>query len=69
MCTPVAVGRLSKAVGWPNLDLAAIVAAEIDVLVKDRGTVGVQISGGQAETGDVIQWAELHNLSQYLSRV
>ena len=67
--TPVAVGRLSKAVSWPNFDLATIVDAEVDVLVKDRVTVGVHVFGGQAETGDVISWAELHNLSQYLSRV
>lgn len=69
LCTPVAVGRLSNAVSWPNLDLAAIVDAEIDVFVKERVTDGVQVFSGQAEMGDVISWAELHNLAQYLLRV
>ena len=43
--------------------------AEIDVFVKDRVTSVVQVSVGQAETGDVLPWAEFYDLKQYLFRL
>lgn len=46
LCTPVAVGRLSKGVRRLKLNLTAIVDTEIDVSIEDRVTVGVQIFGG-----------------------
>ena len=66
LCTPVTVRRLGIAIRWPNSDLATVVDAEIDLSVKDRVADGVQVSGGEAEAGEIISWAVLHDLEHDL---
>lgn len=47
--TPIAIGRLSKVIRLPNLDLPAVLNAKINVFVKDGIADGVKAPGGKAD--------------------
>ena len=67
-CTPVTVRRLTGAVHvrWLGFDLPPVVDTEIDVAVENRVADLVQVSGGTAETWEVVSPAEFHDLNYQL---
>lgn len=64
-CTSVAVRRLTGAVRvrWLGFDLPSVVDTEIDVAVENRVADLVQVSGGKAETWEVVSLAKFHDLN------